>query len=155
MALSGYLTFSAWQGGRAAFCAEGAGCDVVLSSRWATLLGMPTSFWGFLTYALLGRRRLESRCRQSMALGLGDFPVRFVFQSLFNRRFFFSLQAACPYCLGSLGLDGDHFLVTTLQRPKNLAKFSWGPFLGKAVGAAAIVDYRAAPALRRLPGQRS
>ena len=42
MALSGYLTFSAWQGNLVAFCTEGAGCDVVLNSRWSTLLGMPS-----------------------------------------------------------------------------------------------------------------
>ena len=53
MALSGYLTFTAWQGKLVAFCTEGASCDVVLNSRWSTLFGMPTSFWGFLTYALL------------------------------------------------------------------------------------------------------
>ena len=53
MVLSGYLTFNAWQGKLVAFCTEGAGCDVVLNSRWSTLFGVPTSFWGFLTYALL------------------------------------------------------------------------------------------------------
>lgn len=47
MALSGYLTFSAWQGSRVAFCTQGAGCDVVLNSRWSTLFGMPTSFGAF------------------------------------------------------------------------------------------------------------
>ena len=34
-------------------CTVGSACDVVLNSRWSTLFGMPTSFWGFLTYALL------------------------------------------------------------------------------------------------------
>jgi len=29
MALSGYLTFTAWQGSRVAFCTEGAGCDAL------------------------------------------------------------------------------------------------------------------------------
>src|ERR1041384_5320738 len=53
MALSGYLTFTAWQGRLVAGCAVGSACDAVLSSRWSTLLGLPTSFWGFLTYGLL------------------------------------------------------------------------------------------------------
>jgi hypothetical protein len=30
------------------------------------------------------------------------------------------------------------FILTTLQRPKTMAKFSWGPFATKSVGAAAI-----------------
>jgi uncharacterized membrane protein/glutaredoxin len=139
MALSGYLTFSAWQGDRVAFCVEGAGCDVVLSSRWATLLGMPTSFWGFLTYALLGavawNRDAANQWRWAWVISLFG-----LFFSLYLTGVsFLSLQAACPYCLASLGLMTAIFLLTTLQRPKNLPKFSWGPFLGKSVGAAALV----------------
>jgi uncharacterized membrane protein len=53
MGLTAYLTYTAWQGKLVAGCTEGSACDVVLNSRWSTLLGMPTSFWGFLTYALL------------------------------------------------------------------------------------------------------
>jgi uncharacterized membrane protein len=139
MALSGYLTFSAWQGDRVAFCAEGAGCDVVLNSRWATLLGMPTSFWGFLTYALLGavawNRDAANQWRWAWVISLFG-----LFFSLYLTGVsFLSLQAACPYCLVSLGLMTAIFLLTTLRRPKNLPKFSWGPFLGKSVGAAALV----------------
>jgi glutaredoxin len=52
---------------------------------------------------------------------------------------FFELKAACPYCLTSLGLMGLIFVVTTLQRPANLAKFSWGPWLAKSLGAAGVV----------------
>jgi uncharacterized membrane protein len=139
MALSGYLTFSAWQGARAAFCAEGAGCDVVLSSRWATLLGMPTSFWGLLTYGLLAavawNRDVANQWRWAWVISLFG-----LFFSLYLTGVsFLSLQAACPYCLASLGLMTAIFLLTTLQRPKNLPKFSWGPFLGKSVGAAALL----------------
>ena len=53
MILSAYLTYTAWAEKLVAFCVEGSGCDVVLNSRWSMLLGMPTSFWGFLTYGLL------------------------------------------------------------------------------------------------------
>src|SRR5437773_10843732 len=52
MALSGYLTFTAWQGRRVALCPGGAGCGVVLHGAWSTVFGVPTSFWGFLTCAL-------------------------------------------------------------------------------------------------------
>ena len=89
MALSGYLTFSAWQGSRVAFCTQGAGCDVVLNSRWSTLFGMPTSFWGFLTYALLAAVGLEQKRRRPVALGLGDCAVRFALQPLPDIRCFF------------------------------------------------------------------
>ena len=53
MILSAYLTYTAWAEKLVAFCVEGSGCDVVLNSKWSTLFGMPTSFWGFLTYGVL------------------------------------------------------------------------------------------------------
>ena len=139
LVLSGYLTFIAWQGSLAAFCTEGAGCDVVLNSRWSTLLGMPTSFWGFLTYGLLAavawNRDAANRWRWAWVISLFG-----LFYSLYLTTIsFFELQAACPYCLASLGLMATIFVMTTFQRPKNLPKkFSWGPWLAKSVGAAAI-----------------
>src|SRR5688572_30287181 len=53
MALTAYLTWTALSGAAPQGCAAGGGCDVVLSSRWATLLGLPTSLWGLLGYAAL------------------------------------------------------------------------------------------------------
>ena len=138
MILSGYLTVSAWQGRLAAFCAEGAGCDIVLNSRWSTLLGMPTSFWGFLTYGLLAavawNRDAANQWRWAWVISLFG-----LFYSLYLTGIsFLELKAACPYCLGSLGLMATIFVLTTFQRPKHLAKFSWGPFLTKSLGAVAI-----------------
>lgn len=138
MALSGYLTFIAWQDSLAAFCAEGAGCDVVLNSRWSTLLGMPTSFWGFLAYGLLAavawNRDATNRWRWAWVISLFG-----LFYSLYLTAIsFFELQAACPYCLASLGLMATIFALTTFQRPKNLPQFSWGPWLAKTLGAAAV-----------------
>ena len=52
-ALTAYLSWATFGGGAVAGCAAGGGCDVVLSSRWATLLGLPTAFWGLLAYASL------------------------------------------------------------------------------------------------------
>ncbi len=138
MILTGYLTVSAWIGTAAAFCTEGAGCDIVLNSRWSTLLGMPTSFWGFLTYALLAavawNRDAANQWRWAWVISLFG-----LFYSVYLTAIsFFELKAACAYCLGSLGLMATIFIVTTFQRPKNLAKFSWGPFLTKSLGAAAV-----------------
>jgi uncharacterized membrane protein/glutaredoxin len=139
MALSGYLTFSAWSEGPVAFCTEGAGCDVVLNSRWSTLFGMPTSFWGFLAYALLAavawNRHADNQWRWAWVISLFG-----LFYSLYLTSIsFFELQAACPYCLTSLGLMSLIFIITTFQRPEKLANFSWGPWLAKTVGAAVVV----------------
>jgi uncharacterized membrane protein len=139
MILSGYLTYSAWQSKLVAFCDAGGGCDVVLNSRWSTLFGMPTSFWGFLTYALLAavawNRDAVNQWRWAWVISL----FGLLFSLYLTSISFFELKAACPYCLTSLGLMGLIFVVTTLQRPANLAKFSWGPWLAKSLGAAGVV----------------
>src|SRR5262245_11077520 len=139
MALAGYLTFTAWQGKLVAFCTEGAGCDVVLNSQWSTLFGMPTSFWGFLTYGLLAavawNRYADNQWRWAWVASLFGVLYSLYLTSIS----FFELRAACPYCLTSLGLMTVIFLLTTFQRPENLPNFSWGPWLAKSVGAAAIV----------------
>src|SRR5262245_23592750 len=50
VALTGYLSWAAFSGGGVQGCSVGGGCDAVLTSRWATLLGLPTAFWGLLAY---------------------------------------------------------------------------------------------------------
>lgn len=138
MALSGYLSFTAWQGNQVAFCTEGAGCDVVLNSRWSTLFGMPTSFWGFLTYALLAavawNKNAADRWRWAWTISL----FGLLFSLYLTSVSLFELKATCPYCLMSLGLMTAIFIVTTLQRPVNLPKFSWGPWVAKTGGAALV-----------------
>jgi uncharacterized membrane protein/glutaredoxin len=139
MALSGYLTFSGWADKLVAFCTEGAGCDVVLSSRWSTLFGMPTSFWGFLTYALLAavawNRHADNQWRWAWTISL----FGLLYSSYLTAISLFELNATCPYCLTSLGLMAVIFVMTTFQRPENLPRFSWGPWLAKTVGAAVVV----------------
>src|SRR4029450_13852486 len=61
MALSGYLTFTAWSGKTVAFCTEGAGCDVVLSSRCAQLFCVPPS-----SSAAAGQRCSACRLRSGV-----------------------------------------------------------------------------------------
>ena len=53
IALTGYLSWVAFSGGAVRGCPAGGGCDLVLTSRWATLLGLPTSFWGLVAYCSL------------------------------------------------------------------------------------------------------
>src|SRR5207245_6355488 len=53
VALASYLSWTEWTGSSVKGCAVGSSCDIVLSSRWAMLLGLPTAFWGLLAYAAL------------------------------------------------------------------------------------------------------
>ena len=82
LGLTGYLSYSALFSERVAFCTAGAGCDVVLNSRWSTLFGVPTSLLGFSYLRAAGRGRVESRRRQSMALDLCHLALRFALQHL-------------------------------------------------------------------------
>jgi len=43
MLLTAYLSWAALTESAVQGCAAGGGCDLVLGSRWATLLGLPTS----------------------------------------------------------------------------------------------------------------
>ena len=139
MALSGYLTMSAWQEKAVAFCTQGAGCDVVLTSNWATLFGMPTSFWGFLTYALLvavaWNKNAVDQWRWAWVVSF----FGLLFSLYLTSIAVFQLNATCPYCLTSLGLMTAIFILETVQRPAKMAKFSWGPWLAKSAGAALVV----------------
>ncbi|MGH7875605.1 MAG: vitamin K epoxide reductase family protein [Candidatus Binatia bacterium] len=139
MILTGYLSYSAWLSERVAFCTAGAGCDVVLNSRWSTLFGLPTSLWGFLTYALLAavawNRDVANQWRWTWTISL----FGLLFSVYLTSVAFFELKATCPYCLTSLGLMAAIFIVTIFQRPNNLAKFTWGPWLAKSAGAGLIM----------------
>lgn len=139
MILAAYLTVMAWQEKLVAFCAAGSACDAVLSSRWSTLFGMPTSFWGFLTYALLAaiawNKRSESQWKVAWIISLFGllYSLYLTWVSLFE------VRAACPYCLSSLALMTAIFITVAIQRPKNLSGFSWGPWLAKSAGGALVI----------------
>ena len=66
LALAAYLSWTAWIGSSVKGCAVGSSCDVVLSSRWATLLGLPTALWGMLAYVTLA---VDTSVAQSRVTG--------------------------------------------------------------------------------------
>src|SRR6185295_4782110 len=53
-AIAAYMSWLKWAGATAAFCLSGSGCDIVQSSRYAVLLGVPTALWGAALYAAIG-----------------------------------------------------------------------------------------------------
>src|SRR5215472_14248896 len=67
--LTSYLTWTAFHGSNVKGCAVGAGCDVVLTSKWSRILGLPTSFWGLLTYLALAVSALMPRAENRWRLG--------------------------------------------------------------------------------------
>jgi uncharacterized membrane protein/glutaredoxin len=139
MGLTVYLTISSWIGETVAGCTPGSACDVVLSSQWSTLFGVPTSFWGFLTYAAFAGiafiKRSDLHWKAAWMLSLFG-----VFYSLYLTGIsIFQLDAACPYCLTSLGLMLGIFGFTTYQRPPDLLRFSWNSWLLRSVPGAIVL----------------
>lgn len=141
-ALAGYLSYSHMMGAAVQGCSAGSGCDVVLNSRWATLLGLPTAFWGLLTYLALAAtafiRRADQQWRYAWMLSF--FGV--LYSAYLTTISITMLGAACPYCLTSLALLSVIFAVVTLQRPDSLPGWlSWSQWLRlrAAVAVGAIV----------------
>lgn len=137
--LTGYLTASYWAGQALAGCTPGSACDVVLSSRWSKLLGLPTSFWGFLAYTSLAAIAWVKRAdtHWKLAWGVSLFGVLFsLYLSVVSLTV---LKAACPYCLTSVVLLLIILGTVAFQRPKELVKFSWRPWLLKTAAGGLIV----------------
>lgn len=137
--LTGYLTSKAFTGSSLRGCAVGSACDVVLSSRWATFMGMPTAFWGFLTYTALA---VLSFVRREDRHWAGTWLIAFFgfLYSLYLTTVSMTvLNAACPYCLTSLGLMTAIFVLATFQRPASLPDFSWVVWLKWTVPAGLVL----------------
>jgi uncharacterized membrane protein len=139
MLLTSYLTWTHWTGDSVKGCTVGSSCDIVLSSQWATLLGFPTSAWGFLAYATLAGVAFVRRAARHWwaAWTIALFGVLYsVYLTTVSLTI---LHAACPYCLSSLTLMASVFALTTFQRPVALTNFRWGSSLLKIVPAALAI----------------
>jgi uncharacterized membrane protein/glutaredoxin len=139
MMLTGYLAWTAFSGGEVRGCSAGGGCDIVLTSRWATLLGLPTSFWGLLGYAALAAiafvRRVETHW--SYAWTVAFFGVCYsVYLTAVSLTI---LESACPYCLASLGLMTATLALVVFQRPREMAHRSWISLVAGRGALAALV----------------
>ncbi|HEY1268102.1 MAG TPA: vitamin K epoxide reductase family protein [Candidatus Binatia bacterium] len=139
MALTAYLTVAAWRGQSVAGCAAGSVCDAVLGSQWAKLFGLPTSFWGFLTYAALAAIAFIKRARLhwKAAFVVAFFGV--LYSAYLTSISLLALHAACPYCLTSFALMAAIFALTVYQRPADMAGFSWTPWILSTLAGAAVV----------------
>src|SRR5262245_56007566 len=102
MLLTGYLAWTALGGEHVKGCGVGSVCDIVLSSQWATLLGLPTALWGFFAYTALAViafvKRVDHHWQYAWIVSL----FGFLFSVYLTTVSLTILHAACPYCLTSL-----------------------------------------------------
>ena len=137
--VTSYLTYTGWSGDRLAYCEAGSGCDIVQASQWATFLGVPTAFWGLLSYAAL--TYIAARVKQASAQWQRAWVVAAVGWSVSVYLTAISvlvLQAACPYCLASLGIFTAIVTLLVWQRPEGIPRFGWPRWLLQT-GAAGLV----------------
>ena len=139
IALTGYLSWVAFSGGAVRGCPAGGGCDLVLTSRWATLLGLPTSLWGLFAYTALAAISFVKRADRhwSYAWTVAFFGVCYsVYLTIVSLTM---LGSACPYCLTSLGLMTATLALVVMQRPPEMAHRSWLGLVAPRAALAAIV----------------
>ena len=140
MVLTGYLSWTALTGAAVQGCSAGGGCDTVLTSRWATLLGLPTALWGLLAYSGLAAIAFVPRVDKhwSYAWTAAFFGVCYsVYLTVVSLTI---LQSACPYCLTSLALMSATLALVVWQRPAVMAQRSWaGLAAGRGVLAALVI----------------
>ncbi len=126
MLLSAYLTVLTWLRVAPLACGEGSSCEVVQSSTWGSIFGIPVSFFGVLFYTAVGWAAwripvLERRWRWVWRLTLPAFAVSLYLTAVS----LFVIKAACLYCLGSNVLVTAIFVLAILSRPKQLLLKPW------------------------------
>ena len=135
--LTGYLTLVAWLGEHPAYCGAESECDLVQSSRWSTLLGMPISLWGLATYALLAGLAWRLRSRASawravlLVAGIGTGVSWYL--TLVS---VLQIEATCGYCLASFVLMNVLLVLVLLRRPARMPEHAWRKALPLPAGAA-------------------
>lgn len=142
IALTAYLTFVAWFGEHPAYCGADTDCGLVQQSRWSTLLALPTSFWGLLTYGLLARLVWRLRTRPSSwrfaltvaAIGAG---VSWYLTAVSV----FLIEATCFYCLTSFAIANALLILVLLRRPAHMPEHAWSKSLPVPVGSAAVIVF--------------
>jgi hypothetical protein len=103
-------------------------------------LGLPTAFWGLLTYASLlfiGIRVRNPGTHWKSAwtvslIGL-SYSIYLIAISMFV------IEAACAYCYASFAIMAFIFGVVTFQRPKDLPKFNVAAFTGQTAIFALVI----------------
>ncbi|MDX1600958.1 MAG: vitamin K epoxide reductase family protein [Anaerolineales bacterium] len=138
-ALTAWLLITRMTGAVLPYCTAESACDIVRSSQWSTLLGLPLAFWGFVSYLAIGLSawfgtRASSGWKRLWALSLIALSVSLYMTWISATR----IQAFCPYCLVSLGLVIAIFVVVALSRPQHLASRGWADWAVTSVLAVVI-----------------
>lgn len=138
--LTGYLTSARLADTELAACGAGSSCDVVQSSRWSMLLGLPMALWGLFTYAVVGAlvlyaKKRPNAWRWAMLISAIGVAISLYLQVIS----YFVIDAICMYCVASAVLITLVFVTVSKFRPARLNNFKWGNFAPMSTVFAALV----------------
>ena len=143
-AVAAYLAWLKLAGASTVFCVTGTGCDIVQSSRYAVLLGVPTALWGALVYVAIGVLAVVglSPRRWRWAFHLAAAGV--AFSAYLTALSAFVIGATCVYCLASAGIMVAILGLLVWRRPAAPARGpAWRPARllvgGVAAGALTVL----------------
>jgi uncharacterized membrane protein/glutaredoxin len=144
-AIAVYLAWLKWAGAAAAFCVSGSGCDIVQSSRYATLLGVPTALWGALLYAIIGVLAVLGLTPRRWAWAFYLAAAGVGASAYLTALSLLVIHATCAYCLASAGLTGAILLVLWWRRASLAGRRPrLAPLLAGGVAAAVLAPLGAA-----------
>jgi uncharacterized membrane protein/glutaredoxin len=150
LALTTYLTLIKLTGNSALCLAGGDGCNIALSSAYATVFGLPLSLYGVVAYFLMAvlalvpsvvrpeaksqRDRLENWTWNLLLIGATGMTAA---SSYLVYILAFELHVFCPYCMASATFSVSLFLLTLFGRLWE----DWGQvvFTGLIVAIVTIV----------------
>ncbi len=124
--VAGYLTYLEFSQAQSAFCLSGSSCDIVRSSSYAKIFGIPVALVGLVGYTALLALTLAPFNRTTKALVI--FPgatVGFGFSVYLVSVQVFILGAICPWCMASFGLISGIFLIEAVLMIR-IRRFSLG-----------------------------
>jgi len=140
MVLTAYLVLASWLGQSPLYCDEGSSCDIVQHSRWGIFLGLPTAFWGFLTYTTLAY--IGFRVRHSVLHWKSAWTVSLVglgYSVYLTAISLLVIDATCAYCLASLSIIAVTFGVIIFQRPVGLPNFKFTAWAVQTIAMALVI----------------
>jgi uncharacterized membrane protein len=117
--ITGYLTYTKWAGVQTECLAGGMfNCEVVLNSAWSSILGIPTSLYGFVAHViiagivLLSMRNVEFFVNNKALLLFGFTLFFAIYHTYLIYVSFFILRALCPWCLAAATIMYIHLIMS-------------------------------------------
>lgn len=138
LGITGYLTYEKLLLGTIPACGLGDGCNIVLSSPYASVAGLPLAAGGMVLYAaILGWLLAPGKSSLRWWVLWGLTTVGMVFSGYLMTLLVVELKALCPYCLGSAAILTTLWLTTLITQPSSRSKK--GAVLGGSVAIITLV----------------